>query len=233
MIALITGAGRGLGRATALELAHYGWDLALLARSTAQLEETATQVRNLGREALTLSASVDSEAEVQRAFRKVQETFGRLDALVQCAGTGSFAPVAEADAAEWERIIRVNLVGMFLCSREAVRLMLPQGRGQIVNVLSIAAKVAFPGSSAYCASKWGGMALTKSLAEEVRRQGIRVTALCPGSIETPFWDEIQHPFDPADMLRAEDVAAAIRFVLEQPPGIHTDELVVMPPKGIL
>lgn len=233
MLALITGAGRGLGRATALELARHGWNLALLARTATQLEETAAQVRNLGREALALVASVEDEEAVQRAFAEIRSTYGSLDALVQCAGTGSFAPVAEADAAEWERIVRVNLFGMFLCNREAVRMMLPQRRGQIVNVLSIAAKVTFPGSSAYCAGKWGGLALTKSLAEEVRREGIRVTALCPGSIETPFWEEISHGFDPADMLRAEDVAAAIRFVLEQPPGIHTDELVVMPPKGIL
>jgi len=233
MIALITGAGRGLGRATALELSRHGWNLALLGRTATQLEETAAQVRNLGREALPLVAAVEDEAAVQRAFAEINSTFGGLDALVHCAGTGSFAPVAEADAAEWSRIVQVNLFGMFLCCREAVRVMQPQGRGQIVNVLSVAAKVTFPGSSAYCASKWGGLALTKSLAEEVRREGIRVTALCPGSIETPFWDEISHGFDPADMLRAEDVAAAIRFVLEQPPGIHTDELVVMPPKGIL
>jgi NAD(P)-dependent dehydrogenase (short-subunit alcohol dehydrogenase family) len=233
MIALITGAGRGLGRATALELARHGWDLVLLARTATQLEETAAQVRNLGSQAVTRVAAVEDEAAVQSAFAEIQSTFRSLDALVHCAGTGSFAPVAEADAAEWNRIIQVNLGGMFLCNREAVRMMRPQGRGQIVNVLSNAAKVTFPGASAYCASKWGGLALTKSLAEEVRREGIRVTALCPGSIETPFWDEISHGFDPADMLRAEDVAAAIRFVLEQPPGIHTDELVVMPPKGIL
>lgn len=233
MIALVTGAGRGLGRATALDLARHGWNLALLGRTATQLEETAAQVRNLGRQALTVVAAVEDEAAVQQAFAEIRAAFGGLEALVHCAGTGSFAAVAEADAAEWSRIVQVNLFGMFLCCREAVRLMQPQGRGQIVNVLSIAAKVAFPGSSAYCASKWGGLALTKSLAEEVRREGIRVTALCPGSIETPFWDGVSHGFDPADMLRAEDVAAAIRFVLEQPPGIHTDELVVMPPKGIL
>jgi 3-oxoacyl-[acyl-carrier protein] reductase len=180
-----------------------------------------------------LTAAVTHEEQVRTAFASAVEALGPLDALVTCAGTGSFAPVAEADAAEWERIISVNLMGTFLCCREAVRLMLPRQSGRVVNVLSIAAKTVFPGASAYCASKWGGLALTKALAEEVRGQGLRVTALCPGSIDTPFWDEIQHGFDPADMLRAGEVAAAIRWVLEQAASLSTDELVVTPPKGIL
>lgn len=233
MNALVTGAGRGLGRAVALELARHGWDLALLARTESQLEGAAAEVRTLGRRAEILVAAVEDEEQVCRAFRLASDEFGALDALVNCAGTGAFAPVAEADAAAWQRIVSVNLVGMFHCCREAVRLMLPRRCGTIVNVLSIAAKVALPGASAYCAGKWGGLALTKCLAEEVRRDGIRVTAFCPGSIDTPFWEGIQHGFDPADMLSPEDAAAAIRFILEQPARIFTDEMVVMPPKGIL
>jgi short-subunit dehydrogenase len=111
--------------------------------------------------------------------------------------------------------------------------MTAQGSGHIVNVLSIAAKVVFPGASAYCASKWGALGLTKALAEETRGQGVKVTGLCPGSIDTPFWDATVTTLDRRDMLRPEDVAATVRMLLEQPPGIYTDEMVVMPPKGIL
>jgi 3-oxoacyl-[acyl-carrier protein] reductase len=233
MNALVTGAGRGLGRAVALELAGHGWDVGLLARTRAQLDAVAGECRARGARAEVLVAAVDDARSVEAAFRRFAATFDRLDALVTCAGTGTFAPVAEAEPGEWERILAVNLTGTFLCCREAVRLMEPCGAGTIVNVLSIAAKVALPGASAYCASKWGALGLTKVLAEEVRRRGIRVAALCPGSIDTPFWDKIPHGLNRADMLRPEDVAAAVRFVLEQPAGIHTDELVVMPPKGIL
>lgn len=233
-VAFVTGAGRGLGRAVALELARAGWDLALLARTQADLEATAEKARQEGARAEVFPAAIEEAEAVARAFAEFSARFERLDALVHCAGTAAFAPLAEADPATWERVVRVNLVGMFLCCREAVRRMERQGFGQIVNVLSIAAKVAFPGSSAYCAAKWGGLGLTKVLAEEVRRRGIRVTAFCPGSIDTPFWDGVGGaPFARERMLRAEEVAGVIRCLLEQPPGIHTDEMVVLPPEGIL
>jgi NAD(P)-dependent dehydrogenase (short-subunit alcohol dehydrogenase family) len=214
-------------------LARRGWDLGLLARTRTQLEEVAAEVRALGARAEVLPATVDDAGSVHEAFSRLDAAYGRLDALVNCAGTGSFAPVTEADPDEWQRIISVNLFGTFLCSREAARRMTAQGSGHIVNVLSIAAKVVFPGASAYCASKWGALGLTKALAEETRGQGVKVTGLCPGSIDTPFWDATVTTLDRRDMLRPEDVAATVRMLLEQPPGIYTDEMVVMPPKGIL
>lgn len=233
MVALITGAGRGLGRATALELARHGWDLALLGRTQGRLEEVAAEARGSGARAEVIPATVDHELAVRDAFTRLHRSYERLDAMVTCAGAGTFAPVAETEPGEWERILSVNLTGMFLCCREAVRMMLPHGSGRIINVLSVAAKVALPGAGAYCASKWGALALTKVLAEEVRGQGIRVTALCPGSIDTPFWDTVPHGFDRSEMLRPGDVAATVRFLLEQPDTIHTDEMVVMPRKGLL
>jgi NAD(P)-dependent dehydrogenase (short-subunit alcohol dehydrogenase family) len=111
--------------------------------------------------------------------------------------------------------------------------MLPQGRGQIINVLSIASKVAFPGSGAYCAAKFGALGFTRVLAEEVRREGIRVTALCPGSTDTSFWSELSWKPDPTRMIPPAQVAEAIAFLLRQPPTVTTDEWVLMPPEGIL
>src|SRR5205807_9044128 len=134
--------------------------------------------------------------------------------------------------ADWESILYANLTGTFLCCKYALSQMLPQGHGQIVNVLSIAAKVAFPESGAYCAAKWGALGFTRVLAEEVRRKGIRVTALCPGSTDTPFWSELSWKPDPARMIPPAQVAEAIAFLLQQPASVTTDEWVIMPPEGI-
>jgi NAD(P)-dependent dehydrogenase (short-subunit alcohol dehydrogenase family) len=232
-VVLITGASRGIGRAVALARARRGDAVALVARTAPALATVAAEVEAAGGRALALPADVTDETQASAMVARAVDAFGRLDALVNAAGVGSFRPVAELPLAEWERHLRVNLTGTFLACRAALGPMRAQGAGQIVNILSIAAKVPFPGAAAYCASKWGALGFTRVLAEEVRRQGIRVTALCPGSVDTPFWEEIESHPDFARMLRAEDVAEAVAFILDQPPGIVTDEMVVMPPEGIL
>jgi len=232
-VVLITGASRGIGRAVALARARRGDAVVLVARTAPALATVAAEVEAAGGRALALPADVTDEPQASAMVARTVDAFGRLDALVNAAGVGSFRPVAELSLAEWERHLRVNLTGTFLACRAALGPMRAQGAGQIVNILSIAAKVPFPGAAAYCASKWGARGFTRVLAEEVRRQGIRVTALCPGSVHTPFWEEIESHPDFARMLRAEDVAEAVAFILDQPPGIVTDEMVVMPPDGIL
>lgn len=231
MNCLITGASRGIGRATAEALNGAGWRLALAARSEEALGALARELGG-GDDVLSVPCDVTREEEVRRAVAAAVERFGRLDALVCAAGVGSFGPTPEVTLAEWERQMAANLTGTFLCCREALKVMLPQKAGHIVNVLSVASKVAFPFSAAYCASKWGAYGLTKSLAEEVRREGVRVTALLPGSVDTPFWDEIGGP-PREDMLRPAAVAAAVRYALEAPPDASVDEIHLMPPKGIL
>jgi NAD(P)-dependent dehydrogenase (short-subunit alcohol dehydrogenase family) len=232
-VALVTGASRGIGRAVALALARRGDAVALVARTAPALATVAAEVEAAGGRALAVPADVTDEEQTAAAVARTLDAFGRLDALVNAAGVGSFGPVAELSLAEWERHLRVNLTGTFLACRAALGPMLAQGAGQIVNLLSIAAKVPFPGAAAYCASKWGAFGFTRVLAEEVRRQGIRVTAFCPGSVETPFWARMESHPEFARMMRPEDVAEAVAFVLDQPPGIVTDEIVVMPPEGIL
>jgi len=232
-VVLITGAGRGLGRATALRLAREGGRLGLLARTAADLEQLSREVRDAGGEPWALAGSVTDEAALKAAVGSLEAAWGGLDALVNCAGTGSFAPVEEVPPPEFRRIVEVNLTGTFLACQAVLPGMLRRGGGQIINVISIAGKVALPNASAYCASKWGALGFTRVLAAEARKRGIRVTALCPGSIATPFWDTLDHRLDLNRMLRAEDVAEMIRFLLAQPAGIHTDELELMPPDGIL
>ena len=230
-VCLITGASRGIGRATALALHEAGWRIAVFARSREPLVEL---VRATDCEHLALQGDVTSEADVRRAVAETVGNFGRLDALVCAAGAGAFAPTTEVTLDEWERQIAANLTGTFLACREALKVMLPRGEGHLLNVLSVASKVPFPNSAAYVASKWGAYGLTKSLAEEVRRQGIRVTALLPGSVDTPFWDAISGGGPPReDMLTAETVAAAIRYALEAPADASVDEIHLMPRKGVL
>lgn len=228
---LIVGASRGIGAATARALTDAGWRLALAARTRDALVEL---VRQTDCEHLALRCDVMDEGQVQAAVAETVARFGRLDALVCAAGVGGFGPTAETSLEEWNRQLAANLTGTFLCCREALRVMRPRGRGHLVTILSAASTTPFPNAAAYVASKWGAYGLTRSLAEEVRRDGIRVTAILPGSVDTPFWDALGGaPFDRADMLRPEAVADTVRYALEVPDGVSIDEIRVMPPKGIL
>jgi NAD(P)-dependent dehydrogenase (short-subunit alcohol dehydrogenase family) len=229
-VCLITGASRGIGRATALALDAAGWRLSLVARSRDPLVEL---VRETDCEHLATVADVTREADISRAIEATVTELGRLDAVVCSAGTGAFGPTTEVTLESWNAQIDANLTGTFLVCREALKVMLPRKEGHLINILSVASKVAFPYSAAYVASKWGAYGLTKSLAEEVRREGIRVTAILPGSVDTPFWDA--NPNGPLreDMLRPDAVAEAVRYALDAPLGASVDEIHLMPPKGVL
>jgi NADP-dependent 3-hydroxy acid dehydrogenase YdfG len=228
-VVVITGASRGIGRATALALAGAGYRLALAARGKGKLEAVAAEARALGADVMALPTDVTDEAAVEATA----DWFNGLDGLVNAAGYGRFDPIETAATADWQTTLAVNLTGTYYCCKHAVQLMLARGAGQIINVLSIAARHPFPNSTAYCASKFGAYGLTLSLAAEVRRRGIRVTALLPGSVDTLFWDTAGGGPDRALMLQPEHVAETIRSLLDQPPGMMTDELVVMPQLGIL
>ena len=170
---------------------------------------------------------------MKRLIQRTLDAYQHVDILVNNAGIGHFGPVVDFDPDDWDAVLNSNLKAVYLCAKYALPSMLEQGSGQIINVLSIAAKVAFQASSAYCAAKAGALALTKVLASEVRQQNIRVTAVLPGSVHTPFWDDVpEHP-DFEQMLTPEHVADTVVSVCQQPPGMVTEEIVVMPPLGIL
>jgi NAD(P)-dependent dehydrogenase (short-subunit alcohol dehydrogenase family) len=229
-VCLITGASRGIGRAIAEELTEADWLLSLVARSREPLIEL---VRETNCEHLALLCDVTQEEEVIRAVQETVAQLGRLDAVVCAAGVGTFGATTESTLESWNLQIAANLTGTYLVCREALKVMLPQKQGHIVNILSVASKHPFPFAAGYVASKWGAYGFTKSLAEEVRREGIRVTAILPGSVDTPFWDS--NPGGPprAEMLSARSVAKAVRYALESPADVSVDEIHLMPPKGIL
>ena len=188
-IAVITGGGRGIGRAIALAFAEAGADIALLGRTPAPLEQVRSECTAFGVRALALPCDVADAVAVSAAFAAVHDTFGPTNILVNNAGITASVKFAETDDATWERIMRVNVTGPFLCCRAVVPEMAARGGGRIINIASVAALSGIPYSSAYSASKHALLGLTRSLALELARQGITANAICPGWVATDMLDD--------------------------------------------
>lgn len=198
-VALVTGAGRGLGRAMALALGGAGADLALADVNEADVEAVAAEARSLGRRAEPMTVDVGVGEQVERMVARIAAELGRLDIVVNNAGVTSRSPFEDLAEEDWERVLRVNLGGIFRCCRWAARRFIEQGRGgSIINIASVSGLVGNRGgnNSHYCASKGGVIALTRSLAVEWARHRIRVNAIAPGYFVTPMTDRLKQR-DPA------------------------------------
>ncbi len=232
-VALVSGASRGIGRAVALAFAREGAQLAVLARGRPDLERLAGELAADGCSALVVPGDAADEGTVARAVESTLARFGRLDCLVAAQGAGTFGPLETSRLSDWDVMLRANLTATYLLFRSALPPMLAAGRGTIVAVTSLAAVRAIPGCAAYTASKAGVLGLVRALAAEVRGRGVRVAALCPGAVDTPFWDEIPGAPDRARMLRPEAVAEAALLIATQPPGAFVEEIVLAPTPGVL
>lgn len=181
-LALITGGGRGIGRAIALELAREGAEIAVAARTTAQLEAVVSEINT---KATAVTCDVADASSVARMFADVVDLFGRgPDILVNNAGIAESAPLVKTSNELWDRHLAINLSGSFYCTREALPHMLERGWGRVINIASIAGKTGAPYIAAYTASKHGLLGLTRSVALEVATKGITVNAICPGYVDT-------------------------------------------------
>lgn len=182
--AVVTGGGRGIGRATALQLAALGADVAVVARTAAQVEQVAAEVRARGARGLGISADLTGYAACRAALLRVQQELGGLEILVNNAGWTLTSSFLEEDEAYWRRVIDSNLWSTIFCSRVALEWMVDHGGGVIVNVASDAGRVGTAGEAVYSAAKGGVIALTRSLAREMAPHGVRVNCVCPGPTET-------------------------------------------------
>jgi NAD(P)-dependent dehydrogenase (short-subunit alcohol dehydrogenase family) len=180
----VSGGGRGIGRAIALAFAREGAHVAVTARTGAELDVVAAEIRALGRKALAVSCDVGERAQIDDAVRRVAEGLGPVEILVNNAGIAVSAKLLDTDDALWERHLRVNLTGAFLMTRAVLPGMLAARWGRVVNIASIAGRQGYPYVAAYTASKHGLLGLTRALAQEVVTTGVTVNAICPGYVAT-------------------------------------------------
>ncbi|MEC0228130.1 3-ketoacyl-ACP reductase [Paenibacillus alba] len=219
--ALITGAGKGIGKAAAIALAKEGVHLALLARSQSDLEILQQHLTSTyGVKVFIATADISNKEAVDRAIEGLLAELGSVDILLNNAGTAQFGTLVDMEPEAWERIIQTNLMGTYYVTRAVLPSMLQQSSGSIINIASTAGERGFATGSAYCASKFAVIGLTEALMQEVRKSNIRVTALTPSTVNTELAVNTGLPVGDEDrMMQPEDVAELILASLKLPPRV--------------
>lgn len=224
--ALVTGGSRGIGLAIGVRLGQMGARVALNGRDREALQAAVGKLQSAGVTAIAAPGDVSSAADVEAMVRQAATALGEIDVLVNNAGVGVFGAAHELSETDWDKVIDTNLKGVFLCSRAVAPGMIRRGGGHIINISSLAGKNANAGGGAYYASKWGLQGLTYCMAEDLRQYGIRVSAICPGSVQTEFSPHAGK--DPRKMLQPEDVAHAVAMLVTQAPQSFISEVLLRP-----
>ena len=226
-VAIITGAGRGIGAAVATSLASMGARTILCGRARVALDNTAAAIQNNGHQSTVIECDVANLSSVESLAKRVERTFGRIDILVNNAGIrGPEGPLHELPPDGWDSIVNTNLRGVYYMIRGFAPLMVRARSGHIINISSLAGKNPIPNGAAYAASKWGLNGLSYSVAEELRTHNIRVSVICPGSVHTEF---SPHEGKNAEkMLQPSDVAHAVAMLVTQAPQSFVSEILLRP-----
>lgn len=226
-VAIITGAGRGIGAAIARKLSDLDASTVLCGRTRSQLDSVAQKIVQAGGKAQVIPCDVTNLQSVEKTAEQIESSFGRLDILVNNAGIGGFGgPLYRLPPDEWDRIMNTNLRGVYFTTRAFAPMMIRARSGHIINISSLAGKNALPNGAAYAASKWGLNGLSYSLAEELRAHNIRVSVICPGSTNTDL--SPHEGKDPARMLQPEDVAHVVTMLVTQSERSFVSEISLRP-----
>ena len=225
-VAIITGASRGVGLAVAHRLGTLGAKVSLCARDIRRLESAADEVRPGAAGVFAAAVDVTHADQIVAFVQNTEKALGPVDILVNNAGIGYFGLTHEASEANWDSVLDTNLKAVFLASKAVAPGMIQRRGGHIINIASLAGKNAFAGGGIYCASKWGLLGLTECMAEDLRGYGIRVSAVCPGSVATDFSPHGKK--DISKMLQAEDIAHVVEMIVTQAAQSFISEVLLRP-----
>jgi NADP-dependent 3-hydroxy acid dehydrogenase YdfG len=237
-VAAITGASSGIGEATALALVAEGAKVSLAARREDRIDDLARRITDDGGTALAIQTDVTDEAQANAFVERTNDELGGLDILVNNAGLMLLGPVAGAPTEQWRQMLDVNLLGLLYCTHAALPIMGSQGSGDIINVASVAGRIAAMGSGVYNMTKWGVVGFSEALRQECSHAHVRVTAIEPGWVDTELQGHNEHPLVVEAMekmiktidkiLEPSDIARAIVFAVSQPPHVSVNEMLIRP-----
>jgi len=225
-VAVVTGAGRGIGKVIAQTLADNGARVVVAARTSREILSLAAKITRDGGKAVPICVDITNEASVEKLFATIDNEFGRVDVLINNAGMGVFSHIVDCSSEDFDRVLAVNAGGTFLCSREALKRMIPQESGYIINISSVLGTRAYVNQGAYTAAKHGVMGLTKALALEGQPHGIRVSAILPGGVNTKMIAKSRPDLDASDLLEPEDIAEAVMYLLGLSEKASVDQIYI-------
>jgi 3-oxoacyl-[acyl-carrier protein] reductase len=229
-VALVTGAGRGIGKAIAISLAKSGCRVILAARTREQLDGVRETIRTNGGEAVAIAVHLTRDDELERLVEQSCKAWGSVDILINNAGWGKRAPVIRANVEDWDQTLRLNLRAPMILAQKLLPAMVAKGEGAVINIGSVSGKTGEANGAAYSASKFGLIGFTQSLYEEVREHGIKVSVILPGFVDTPLIPP-NRQLDRSKMIQADDIAQAVHYILSSSATCCPVEISVRPQRS--
>ncbi len=225
-VALVTGASRGIGRGISLMLADSGVHVILTARSMDKLQKVKEEITSRGGNATVIPADIAKEQDIKTLFKIIMDKFGRLDIVINNAGIGIWGNLVDFSIEDFDKIMNINVRGTYLCCQQAMKMMIPQKNGYIINISSVVGFKGYPNQSAYTASKHAIMGLTKSLAVEAQEHNIRISAILPGGVETDLSFKARPDLDRSLLILPEDIAKTVLYLLSLSDRAMVDQIFV-------